>query len=434
MSAPAAAPSLLFVNQHYYPDVASTGQHLTDLAEHLADDGFDVSVLCASAKYLAGSLESPRHEVHNGVAIQRVPTTSFGRGRHLGRILDYASFYLQVLRVLLFGRRYDLVVGLTTPPLLGFACSIAKALRGQRYAIWSMDLHPDAEEAVGMIQEGSLLGRTLHALNDRGYRNADLVVDLGTYMKARLVAKGVEPDRLQTVVVWSKKDEITPLPRDQNPLADELGLRDQFVVMYSGNAGIVHRFDEVIEVMRRLKDRDDITFLFVGGGPRRAEIEAAIERDAIANARYLDYFPREMLDQSLSLGSVHLLTLRNEAAGVAVPGKLYGVMAAGRPIVVVGPGRSEPAETALVERVGRLVDTESDPDSIADRLEATLLDLAGDPEACAQMGARAREAFLARYEAEVACAQWASALRDTLGVPALPAAAASTPAAVTSTE
>ena len=419
------APSILFVNQHYYPDVASTGQHLTDLAEHLAGEGFDVHVLCASARYLAGSLEAPAREVHNGVSIRRVQTTAFGRGTHLGRLVDYASFYFQVLVALFLGRRYSLVVGLTTPPLLGVACALARAVRGQRYAIWSMDLHPDAEEAVGMIRPGSLLSRVLHGLNTYGYRTADLVVDLGPYMKARLVDKGVDPARLRTVVVWSKKDEITPLAREDNPLVDELGLAGKFVVMYSGNAGIVHRFDEVVEVMRRLRDRDDIAFLFVGGGPRRAEIEGAIARDGLTNARYLDYFPRERLDQSLSLGSAHLLTLRNEAAGVAVPGKLYGIMAAGRPVVVVGPGRSEPAETTLAEGVGRVVDTQGEAGGLADQLEATILDLAADPEACAEMGRRARAAFLARYEEAVACAQWADALRDLLGLepaPARPAA------------
>lgn len=415
-----SAPSVLFVNQHYYPDVASTGQHLTDLAEHLAARGFDVSVLCASAGYL-GALESPREEVRNGVTIHRVPTTRFGRGSHLGRIADYASFYAQVLRRLLFGRRYSLVVSLTTPPLLSFACALARRARGQRYAIWSMDLHPDAEEAVGMIEPGSPTARALHAMNDVGYRNADLVVDLGPYMKGRLLGKGVRPENLETIVVWNKKDEIRPLDRDQNPLVGELGLEGKFVVMYSGNAGIVHRFDEVIEVMRRLRDRDDVAFVFVGGGPRRKEIEAAIEADGLTNARYLDYFPRERLDQSLSLGSAHLLTLRNEAAGVAVPGKLYGVMAAGRPTIVVGPGRSEPAETVRDERVGLVVDTETEPETAADRLEAAVRQLADDPAACAAMGARAREAFLARYEQEVACDQWADALGRLLGVPERPA-------------
>lgn len=414
-------PSLLFINQHYYPDVASTGQHLTDLAEHLVQDGFEVNVLCGSAKYLAGDLALPKEEVHNGVRVRRVKTTGFGRGSNLGRILDYASFYFQVLWALFVGRRVDLVVALTTPPLLGVACGLARWVRSQEYVIWSMDLHPDAEESIGMIKRGSLLSRVLHALNDFGYRTARLVVDLGPYMKARLVAKGVHADRLRTIVVWNKRSEITPLARTDNPLVDELGLQGKFVVMYSGNAGLVHRFGEVTEVMRRLRGRDDLFFLFVGGGPRRREIEAVIQEEELTNAAYLDYFPREMLDQSLSLGSAHLLTLRNEAAGVAVPGKLYGIMAAGRPVIVVGPAASEPAETALAEGVGRVVDTQTGSLTLADDLEAAILDLAGDPEACAEMGHRARAAFLARYEADVACGQWADALWGLVGPKRRPA-------------
>ena len=410
-----ASPRLLFINQHYWPDVASTGQHLTDLAEHLATSGFDVEVLCASARYLAGQMAVPARETHHDVAIRRVQTTSFGRGSHLGRIVDYGSFYAQVLGRLMTGRRYDLVVALTTPPLLGFACALARRLRGQRYAIWSMDLHPDAEEAVGMIEPGSLLSRTLHRLNDLGYRSADLVVDLGTYMKARLRAKGVDEKALRTVPVWSKRDEIHPIPPAENPLRTELGLQDCFVVMYSGNAGLVHRFEEVLEVARRLRNDDRFVFLFVGGGPRRAEIEAfAVEHD-LDNLLYLDYFPRDQLAYSLSLGDVHLLTLREAAAGIAVPGKLYGIMAAGRPVVVVGPKACESAETVRDFDTGFVVDPQT-PDA-ADRLEGVLRTLDTDPDARAAMGSRAREAFLANYEQAVCCEAWRHLLTETLGAP-----------------
>ena len=124
MSSP-QRPRLLFINQHYWPDVASTGQHLTDLAEHLAASGFDVEVLCASGRYLAGQMAAPARETHHDVAIRRVKTTSFGRGSHLGRIVDYGSFYAQVLGRLMTGWRHDLVVALTPPPLLGLACALA---------------------------------------------------------------------------------------------------------------------------------------------------------------------------------------------------------------------------------------------------------------------------------------------------------------------
>ncbi len=403
--------SLLFVNQHYYPDFASTGQHLTDLAEYLADEGYDVSVLCSQGRYLAGTLEVPKHEVHNGVTIRRVRATSFGRGTHAGRLVDYASFYLQVLVRMLAGRRYDYVVMLTTPPLLGFLGSVARKLRGQRYGIWSMDLHPDAEEALGMLREDQIVTKMLHAFNDAGYRNADFVVDLGTYMKRRIEAKGVDPERLHTVPVWSRQDEIEPLSREENPLLKGWGLGDKFVVMYSGNAGLAHRFDEVLGAMQTLKDHPDIFFLFIGGGPRKQEIIAFAEAHGVENFRYLDYLPREQLRYSLSAADVHLLTLRSDMAGIAVPGKLYGIMAAGRPVLMVGPEESEPAQTILAERVGAVVD----PDRVSDadtRIVDALKKLYGNLELREEQGMRGRAAFLRSYEQTVACAMWDDLFQD----------------------
>jgi len=408
-------PRLLFVNQHYYPDVASTGQHLTDLAEHLAAGGFEVDVLCGSGRYVSGALGVPRREARRGVQITRARTTAFGRGTHVGRLLDYATFFAQVLTRLLFRRRYDLVVYLTTPPLLAVVGLLAKRVRGASYAIWSMDLHPGVEEAVGVVRRGGLRSRVLHALNDAAYRNAEFVVDLGPYMKRYLLAHGIRADRLYTIPVWSKRDEIYPLHPAENGLRRALGLEDKFVVMYSGNAGLVHRFGEVLEVMRRLRRHPDVFFLFAGGGPRKGEIASFVKAEGIENFLYLDYVPREQLAESLGVGDVHLLTLDNATAGLAVPGKLYGIMAAGRPVVVVGPAQSEPADTALHHGAGFLVNTEGDPPDAADHLEATLLRLHAEPELRARVGAQARAAFLAHFEQVGACKAWSALLADEVG-------------------
>jgi colanic acid biosynthesis glycosyl transferase WcaI len=407
---PAAAsrPSVLFVNQHYWPDFASTGQHLTDLAEHLASEGFDVHVLCSRGSYLAGKLRAPAHEVHNGVTIHRAGTTSFGRGSHLGRLADYGSFYAQVLRRLMTKRRFDLVVVLTTPPLLSAAAAMAARLRGIRYGVWSMDLHPDAEFALGMLSPASPAGRVLEGLNRWGYRRADFVVDLGTCMKARLEEKGIPDGRLHTIPVWSKRDEIVPVAHSENPLRQELGLEGKFVVMYSGNAGLAHGFDEVLGAMRLLEGHEGIEFVFVGGGPRRAEIEAFISEHGLRNSRYLDYFPREQLQYSLPLGDVHLLTLRDDMAGIAVPGKLYGIMAAGRPVLMVGPERAAPAQTILEADIGTVI--EPGHPAGARRLADAILGLYADPARAEAAGGRARGTFLQKYEQEVTCTAWASLL------------------------
>ena len=404
------APSILFINQHYWPDFASTAQHLTDLAEHLAAEGIDVHVLCSRGHYLSGSMDVPAEETRNGVHIYRVRATAFGRDTIFGRLTDYASFYTSTLARLLTGPSYDYVVTLTTPPLLPLVGTVARLLRGQDYGIWSMDLHPDAEVAAGMLRRGGLPARLLHALNNAGYRNADFVVDLGPHMKDRLREKGVADERLHTIPVWSKKGEIDPVPHEENPLRTELGLDDKFVVMYSGNAGLAHRFDEVLAVMEQLDGHPDIEFLFVGEGPRKERIEVFADEHDLSNFRYLPYFPREELKHSIPMADVHLLTLRQEMAGIAVPGKLYGIMAAGRPVLMVGPEASESAETIRVHEAGRVVDPVQEK-APAQALRDTLLDLYNNEEARTRLGKQGREAFLSSFEREVCCRAWEKMLK-----------------------
>ena len=115
--------------------------------------------------------------------------------------------------------------------------------------------------------------------------------------------------------------------------------------MYSGNLGLAHSFDEFLEAARRLRDRPDIVFLFVGDGPRKGEVQAARDSEGLTNIRLLDYVPRDWLHASLSLADVHLISMRPEMTGIVVPGKLYGAMAAGRPVVFVGPEHCESADT-----------------------------------------------------------------------------------------
>jgi glycosyltransferase involved in cell wall biosynthesis len=414
MDLPAGA-TLLFVNQHYAPDVAATGQCLADLAEHLVRDGYEVEVLAGRTSYGAGHVESRPSEVRNGVKVTRVATTGFGRRTHLGRVIDYASFYVAVLVRLLFGKRYDGVVFLTTPPLIAFIGRVVRVLRGQRYAIWSMDLHPEAEVAAGMLTERSVVARVLGWLDARAYRGADFVVDLGPYMRERVLRKGVLASRAHTVNIWGGRGDSTPVI-GPNPLTTHLGLEDRFVVMYSGNAGIVHDFGAIFEAMRELRDDPRVFFLFVGDGPRRAEVEAFARAEQVDNFVYRDYFPRELLRHSLSVADVHLISLRPQFVGVSVPSKLYGAMASGRPIVFIGPRACETADAIRDARCGITVDPRDGGDAAAGRkLAEILLGWADVRSVREELGARGRCTFLERYDHRLSCAEFESVVRSVWG-------------------
>jgi colanic acid biosynthesis glycosyl transferase WcaI len=410
--APTSRPQtrrLLFINQYYWPDHASTAQHLADLAESLVAAGHECHVLCGQGQYKPGTPRPPAHEVRNGVHIHRVPATSLGRRSTLTRMVDYLSFYARALIAALRMPRCDVVVTLTTPPIIGLAGTLLRRLKGSRHAYWSMDLHPDASLALGRMSPRNPVVAALAWLSDAVYRQADKVIVLGPYMADRIKAKGVRPERIAAVPVWSRRDEIYPVPRAGHPLRTKLGLADQFVAMYSGNLGLAHSSDEFLEAARRLRERSDITFLFVGDGPRMADVRAAKERERLDNVRLLDYFPRSELHASLSIADVHLISMRREMTGIVVPGKLYGAMASGRPTLFVGPEHCESADTVRKAGCGLTLRL-GDVDGLVDALTR----LSADPQEAARLGQLGRSAFLDAFERESCCARWNSLIESLL--------------------
>ncbi len=179
--------------------------------------------------------------------IHRVRATSLGRRGTLARMTDYLSFYAGALVRAMILRRFDAVVTLTTPPIIGLVGTILRLLKGSRHVFWSMDLHPDASLALGRMSPSNPIVRALGALSALVYRQADRVVVLGPYMADRVSMKGVDDARIRTIPVWSRRDEVYPIPRESNALRRSLGLGDAFVAMYSGNLGLAHSFDEFIE-------------------------------------------------------------------------------------------------------------------------------------------------------------------------------------------
>lgn len=408
-------PSIVFINQYYWPDVAPTGQGLTDLAEWLAAEGYDVHVICGRSAYEGEIRPLPTRDQRNDVEISRVWMTAFGRRSSVGlfgRIIDYLTFLVSAL-CRAWRQPSDLLVLLTTPPFLPCVGLGLHLIEGRRYGIWSLDLHPEAQEALGLIGEGSRLGSALRRMGRVSHRKAEFVVSVGSRMTERLVERGVDRARIHEIPVWEREDVVTPLAPGESPMRNELGLGGKFVVLYSGNAGLGHRFEEVLEAARELQREPEVHFLFIGGGPKRPTIEEYTDRHELENVTYLDYLPREKIDQSLSLGHLHLVTLKPEMAGIAVPGKLQSAMAAGRPILFVGPSDAEPARRVNRYGIGAVVD----PSVIDDPVSAIVEIIDGyrrEPERVRVEGKQARQVFLARYERRVACAEWQSVIEERL--------------------
>lgn len=400
---------ILFVNQFYTPDMAATAQRLGELAEFLVQRGAEIQVLCSRGAYDRGTgRPTPRCEMLHGVNVRRLAGFSAGKSKGIKRVLDYAAFHLLAgLWVLMFGWRYDVIVTLTTPPLIGVYATVVRVLSlGRvRHVCWAMDLHPDAEFELGMWSRRNPMWRMLEAMNALHFRKADAVVALGERMKQRIVEKRVHHERVSVIPVWHDGRSIQAVSPQTSALRRERGWDDKFVVMYSGNAGLIHTFDAVCRAMLKLRDDERFKFVFAGGGGRAKEVADFARDHGLTSFEQLPYLPQEKMSDLLAAADVHLVTLRDGMSGVAVPCKLYGIMASGRPTVYVGPADSDTAQHIRGAEAGYVLGT-TDAAGIVN----AFLELADNRALRDRMGDQARKAFERNYERVVGCQKWATLL------------------------
>lgn len=259
---------VLLLNQAFYPDVASTGQHLADLAVGLAESGHEVTVLTSSRAYDRPTVRFPRRETWKGVDVIRLACTGFGKGARWRRAADFASFLASCALRLLLLPKYDVVVALTTPPLISSLGALFARIKGGRLVFWVMDLNPDEAVAAGWLRQGSLVERFLSSILRYGLRSADRIVVLDRFMERRIREKGVTPEKLEVIAPWSHDDAVAYDDQGREAFRAKHGLSDKYVVMYSGNHSPCHSLDTLLAAARQLADDERVVFCFVGGGRR----------------------------------------------------------------------------------------------------------------------------------------------------------------------
>lgn len=452
---------LVFVNRVFFPDHSATSQILTDLCCALAARGHEVHVVTSRLLYDDPSLALPANEMASGVAVHRVWTSRFGRGTLLRRAMDYLTFYLSALwRLARLADRNTILVAKTDPPMISAVAALAARATGARFVNWTQDLFPEVAVAVGIRVMRPTLARWLAAVRDWSLRCAVCNVVIGEHMRARLLARGLPDSKIEVIHNWADGEVIVPQVRARggtganssvvdrrsladdgsdagvragmgmppcgeeggdsgvsadalkaNPLRREWGLEGKFVVGYSGNLGRVHEFATVLDTAGQLADREDIVFLFIGGGYRLGALKAEAARRGLANLQFRPYHPRERLAQSLGACDAHLVTLRPGLDGLVLPSKFYGIIAAGRPVLFVGAGEGEVPDLVRGAECGAVFGA-GEAAALADCIRH----MAADRCVAKRWGENGRRLFDARFAMPIAINRWERLLADVVQV------------------
>jgi glycosyltransferase involved in cell wall biosynthesis len=322
---------ILLLNQCFYPDVVSTAQHLTDLATELAARGHEVTVVTSDRGYDDPGTRFKRRERWQGIEIIRIPSVSFGKQGRWRRAFNFASFLFVCSLRLLTLKRFDQTIALTSPPLISFLAALFVKLKGGRFCFWVMDLNPDEAIAAGWLDEKSMTSRLLQRMLRYSFSAATQTIVLDRFMKGRVIAKGAE--RVAIVPPWSHDDHVSYSEAGREAFRQRHGLRDKFVVMYSGNHSPCHPLDTLLDAARVLEKRDEIVFCFVGGGSEQAKVRES----GLSNVMCLPYQPLDELSSSLSAADLHVVVMGDKFVGIVHPCKVYNILAVGAPALYIGP-------------------------------------------------------------------------------------------------
>jgi glycosyltransferase involved in cell wall biosynthesis len=408
---------ILIISKPFYPQVAAIGQLLTDLSEDLINAGYKVKVITGNPNNIFVKNNTiPRKENYKGIEIIRLKNTTFTKYRMAGRVLNYLNFHFLVFSRVLFYERPHLVFVLSTPPFISFSGLMLKTLKKSKVIYNVQDLFPDLAIELGKLKNKLFIG-FLKKLSVLIVRKVDKVVVVGEYMEKKigeeLLKETIYNNHIITIHNWADGDKIKVLRGDieDNFLRKKWGLEGNFVVLYSGNIGYLHEFDTIISAADFLaKERlKEIVFVFIGEGIKKNYIEEKAREKGLNNILFFPYQPREMLTYSLGLADVSLVTLEKGFEGMVVPSKIYGILASGRPVIVVVGGESEIVGIIRKGKCGKIV-------KIRDyqALVNSIMDYYKNSKKCREDGLNGRRYFEKNFDRKIATKKYIEVIKETL--------------------
>lgn len=369
---------------HYPPDVAADGQLFALLARELAARGHDVRVLAWSPRYQGVRTNWARRETADGVRVSRCwapgGKSLLARGFAAWWITNTAFWRA------LFSRGVLLMP--SSPPTLGLVGWWLSWI-GRKYIYVLHDIHPELGIALKRLKPGLLASLLRFAQRRALARGRTVTLTPGMADKAR----DLQPRAKVSVIPnWVDTQAIKPRPKAASAFAREHGLVEPFVIQYSGNLGLLHPLDGLTQAMRELPEA---VLCYIGRGAK-LEPTKALAQD-VSNVRFFDYQPLATLEDSLAACDVGVVAIEPGADRLAMPSKLQGILASGRPVLALAPPESELAKLIEQHQCGWVVGDSNDPQAVAAAIRAAM---SGNREQRATNARQAADQFSVQQAAD----------------------------------
>lgn len=329
---------IVLVTELFYPEETSTAYILTKIAGELARK-FKILVF-------AGPMSYEGREQHNSLkppiddsCIERVWAPKLNKNKLLGRVMRVLVLTFGLgCKILFKSRRTDAIFAVTNPVPLLVALALIRKVRRFHLVFLVHDVFPENAVAAGIIRPDYILLPLIKRMFDWAYGSADAVITIGrdmSHVVARKIPNGA--DRITLIENWADHPLMERIPRDHS-LISSMGLAERIVIQYAGNIGRAQGLLEFVAIASKTQT-DEVRFVFRGTGA----LTDALQKATLGQDRFIHEGAYSRADQSKVLGScdIALVILGSEMYGLGVPSKTYNILAAGKPILYLGPKDSE---------------------------------------------------------------------------------------------
>jgi len=396
---------VLLISQVFYPDEVAVANLFTNLSSELVKQGLEIVVWCAQPSY-THSDKQPKFRTYNGIKIQYLKSTQFHKDKLYGRLINFMTFTISVVTKLIISKSKTQVISHTTPPflaiVLAFICNFKK--RDFFYVI--MDVFPDGLIRLKKVSDRNIFIRLWSLLHLAALKRCKKIIVIGRDMEEWLL--GIYPGSSEKIVyipLWQDEELIIPINFKDNLFVLNNNLQEHFVIQYSGNMGLWNDMDVIGEVVNT--KQEGVLFVFIGGGMRKKELLESIDASGAENVKFFPFQSNENYSFTVSACHVAIVSLRDEAKGMAVPSKIIGIMAAGIPVIALVPERSEIAYIVMEEQCGYVLNP-----SDSDGLVSAIMKLKSDEKLRREMGQNGRDAFLKKYTSKIIAEKYMKLLEN----------------------
>jgi glycosyltransferase involved in cell wall biosynthesis len=338
---------VLYLSQYFAPEVGATQTRAHEMATGLIRAGHDVTMLTEVPNHPKGIIFPGYRrklwvrENLEGIDVVRVWVKASPVKTMHTRLAFYLTYMLNAtLAGLALRGPYDVIYATSPPLFVGGAALALSGLRRIPLIFEVRDLWPESAVALNELHNLSFI-RWATRLEEACYRRAKRIVVVTQGIRDRLITRGFG-DKVLLIPNGANTDLFHYQSEAGKAIRQQLDLDDDFLIIYAGIHGIAQGLETVLNAAHKLRDHAGLHFLFIGDGPRKAELHALKERLALPNVTMLAAQPRETIPAYLSAADVALVPLRRlDIFRGALPSKIFDAWACECPIILSMQGEAQ---------------------------------------------------------------------------------------------